>query len=622
MSVEELQKLVDAGKLKADQAAALGKIAAGALVAHKSWGIGRVKELDAVFGRLIVDFPNKAGHSFDLAYAAQSLTALPPDHIAARKLSELAGLQALAKAQPLELLRIVLASHDNRASADEVAADLCGSVLTESEWKSWWDKTKRAAKADGHFAIPSKKTEPITLRQAPKSHADVLVETFRSKHGLKEKVQIAEQWKTEQATFDPNNPTAREFAAEIAQLLERHPPRHATVALEAIWLLTEFGEASPIRNDALATRERAALAAAGGLAKLADELPSYKFARLLVVIKLTQSDWVARLLALANDSPARRMSDIIDYLLTEKQSDVALRWLTQAVREISIGSEFLFWLAKNRSTEIYRPLVAPLLGPRFLASALATIEQDAIDAPRRSRHNLRELLLADETLFGELLVNVPEDEAQQIAERVLRSNVIDEQSKRSLMGKFIKLYPPLQALVASTAPPKAEPLYVSAESLTRKQAEYDDLVNKQIPDNARQIAIARSYGDLSENHEFKSAKEQQGLLNRHRAEMERDLSNARITNFESAIGDVVAIGTRVVIHDDATGNEHEYAILGAWDSDPANGVISYLSPIAKALINKRVGDEADVEVDGAKRRVKIGRIVSWKSSNAAVAATS
>jgi transcription elongation GreA/GreB family factor len=78
-----------------------------------------------------------------------------------------------------------------------------------------------------------------------------------------------------------------------------------------------------------------------------------------------------------------------------------------------------------------------------------------------------------------------------------------------------------------------------------RKAEYDDLVTKKIPQNRQDIQIARSYGDLRENFEYKSAKEQQRVLTRRKSELERDLARARGTDFAEAKADHVSIGTTV-----------------------------------------------------------------------------
>ena len=135
--------------------------------------------------------------------------------------------------------------------------------------------------------------------------------------------------------------------------------------------------------------------------------------------------------------------------------------------------------------------------------------------------------------------------------------------------------------------------------------------------SAAEIAIARSYGDLRENHEYKAAKEMQKQLVRAKDEMENQLVRARGTDFSNVRTDVVSIGTIVRTTNIASGQKETFTILGAWDSDPDKGVVSYLTPIAQALLNRKVGDEVDFEIHGAKHRHRIEAIEPYKSASAA-----
>ena len=157
-------------------------------------------------------------------------------------------------------------------------------------------------------------------------------------------------------------------------------------------------------------------------------------------------------------------------------------------------------------------------------------------------------------------------------------------------------------------------MLVSWESLERRKAEYQELVQKKIPANSREIATARSYGDLSENHEFKAAKEMQKMLMRRKDELETQLTRARGTDFANARTDVVSIGTIVQATDLGANQPETFTILGAWDSDPDKGVISYLSPVAQSLLNNKVGDEVEFELHGAKRRHRIERIEACRAA--------
>ena len=118
-------------------------------------------------------------------------------------------------------------------------------------------------------------------------------------------------------------------------------------------------------------------------------------------------------------------------------------------------------------------------------------------------------------------------------------------------------------------------------------------MNNRIPQNVKDIAVARSYGDLRENFEYKAAKQMQAVLNRFRTDMERDLTNAQGTDFSGADPSAINIGT-VVTLETAEGKDVIYTVLGAWDSDPETNLVSYLSDIGQALIGEKVGSVVEI----------------------------
>ncbi len=158
-----------------------------------------------------------------------------------------------------------------------------------------------------------------------------------------------------------------------------------------------------------------------------------------------------------------------------------------------------------------------------------------------------------------------------------------------------------------------------SDSLERRRVEYQDLVQKKIPANSKEIAIARSYGDLRENHEYKAAKEMQKILMRRKEELESQLTRARGTDFSNAKTDAVNIGTIVQAMNLETNQSESFTILGAWDSDPEKGIISYLSPVGAALLNHKTGDEVEFELHGTKRRHRIEHIELVKPATPVVA---
>jgi len=204
---------------------------------------------------------------------------------------------------------------------------------------------------------------------------------------------------------------------------------------------------------------------------------------------------------------------------------------------------------------------------------------------------LQRALVEDRQLLGDIFKNVDVALARDAMRRLQLSPLFDELTKRSLLARVVKVYPELESMIAGVeAQDKASPLIVSWSSLEKRKAEYEELVKVKIPENSKEIALARSYGDLSENFEFKAAKQMQSVLMRRKAELEQMLHNARGTSFENPDTSRVSIGTIVTLRDAETKNEEAYTILGAWDGDPDRHIISYQTAIGQALLGHKIND--------------------------------
>ncbi|MEC8929269.1 MAG: GreA/GreB family elongation factor, partial [Verrucomicrobiota bacterium] len=130
-------------------------------------------------------------------------------------------------------------------------------------------------------------------------------------------------------------------------------------------------------------------------------------------------------------------------------------------------------------------------------------------------------------------------------------------------------------------------------------------------------AVAREYGDLRENHEYKAAKEMQKVLMTRKGELELELDRARGTDFANADTGQVSIGTRVTVTNLANNAREEYALLGAWDGDPDNNILSYLTPLGQALLNHKIGQEVTFDMEGDNRRYRIESIAAHQPAASA-----
>ncbi|HOJ52176.1 MAG TPA: transcription elongation factor GreA [Syntrophales bacterium] len=138
--------------------------------------------------------------------------------------------------------------------------------------------------------------------------------------------------------------------------------------------------------------------------------------------------------------------------------------------------------------------------------------------------------------------------------------------------------------------------------------ELDHLKSVAVPENIRDIEAARAHGDLSENAEYTAAKERQTFLQSRIQELESKLASSDIIEVTNIKTDHVVFGASVVITDLNTGQDITYKLVGPLESDIGNNMISVTSPIGKALIGHKVGDEIQVQTPGGIREFQIVEI--------------
>jgi len=597
-----LEKLVESGKLTAKAADQLDKLKPGAFCLHKSWGFGRVADWNLLLNQIVIDFAGKKSHPMQLQYAADNLTVIPAEHFLARKASDLSSIKKLAKEDPPALMRNILESLDGQATVQEISDWLIGDLFTEAEWKRWWESTKKLLKSSGAFSIPAKKTEPIQLRGEGISHADELIASFNQARHPKEQIATLELIIKFHQQFKEPEKQLQPIVATIENAAARNQKLHPELAFELI-----LG-----RDDLLARVPQLGTTHIGltlvklisdeesRLISILPKLPAAKEKRVLQALPAALGErWTTRALRLMQAAHGRMVAQIPHVFSEAGRHDELRTALERSVREHSATSEMLVWLCNERQE--WRELITPEL----LAAILSAVDRDQSKTGARGS-KLQRLLIEDRQLLGDIFAGSDISIARDALRRLQLTPLFDELTKRSLLARIVKLYPGLESMITGAqAEEKAAPLIVSWSSLEKRRAEHEELVKKKIPDNSKEIALARSYGDLKENFEFKAAKQMQAVLMRRKAELEQALDNARGTAFENPDTARVSIGTVVTLRDSDSGTEETYAILGAWDGDPERNIISYQTAIGQALLGHQPGEVVTLNTEHGTSKFEI-----------------
>lgn len=605
---EEFEKLVAAGKVSRQHVESLILLAKSGFCLHRSWGFGKIKSVDTVFARFTIDFQNKAGHTMDLGFAAESLKPIDPAHILARKASDLEGLRQMAALHHLDLIKLVLQSYGGKATLDQIQQVLVPDVIRD-DWKKWWEVAKRELKKDGHFLVPTKKSEPITFQAQEVSLQDRLISDFRAVKGLKARINAAYEALKNFPDMQDKTAAATEIVAALNADIATHQRTQPAVALEAIFMRDEVCQAAGLSSQAGELTPQTIWGQDLRLGQLLEQLPAAKHKHALLSFKESSpAQWHEAILGTLNSVPAKLCGECAGLLIHEGKLAELKETLARLISQHQASSELLLWLAKERSDSF-----ADILGPEVFRAMLTAMERDQFN--ERKSNRLRDFILDDESLLVELIGAADLEVIKDLTRALQLSPCFDDMDKRSLLARIVKSYPAVQSLISGDQTKQETNLIVSWESLEKRKDEYNELVQKKIPANSKEIAIARSYGDLRENHEYKAAKEMQKLLMRRKGELETMLVRARGADFTNAKIDVVGIGTRVKTTEMGSQNPEAFTILGAWDSDPDHGVISYLSPVAQALLNHKPGEEVEFEMDGGvRKRYRIEGIEAYKTA--------
>ena len=577
--------------LKASKAK-LEAMEADAYVVHRSWGFGQIKRYDDAAQKLVIDFKDKKGHSMDPAFCISTMEVLPAKHLLVRKETDTQKINELIADNPAQLLIETLQAYPNNAATAIEIEIVLAQVLGEEKFKKWWAAAKKLIAKDARIQVPVKKTECYLIRETPVSAEDELVEQFTNTRSARRRILLAEELVdgSDKAT------SQKDLASVLAGLATSVQESNQLDAAERL-----YGAA--IRDDlaklvgsetAYEPSQASLIANQRDLPEIAEKIPVHFQSRFLELILATHPietrDIVFGLLKV---SQGKFTTECINFLVEQGYSDDLAATLTRWQTEQNLRAPVLLWIVKNRHSKKFAKLLNDLITPRLLSAVFFAIDYEALQAASARRIPLADILSEDTDLIADLLSTADPETARDLANTLMLNQGFEELTKKSLLARFIKIFPKIQSLVAADAESKEEQLLVSRASYEAKRAEYESIVSKEIPENSKAIATAREHGDLKENSEYKMAKQDQQVLMGKKTLLEKDLGRARITDFKEASTEQVSVGSVVTVR--AGSGQTTYTLLGVWDGNPDKNILSYKTPMGAALLGKKVGDTVKVK---------------------------
>ena len=555
----------------------------GAFCINKTWGFGVVQAVDDFYKRITIDFRRKRGHQLTLSYAVEAVTVVDSNHILAKHHNDPAAMAQLVAEQPDEVVRQTLTAFG------AMPVSRLESILTEAEiiapadWKSFWERARRALKNNSTVAIPQKKTEPIILVSGKKDLSTTLRERLQAERDIKTILELITEIEALETTVDQDTVAviADRVAFAVKNSFNSDTANYARLTIIAARLKLP-GIPTTDMHAHLLQKDHFISAAKELTAREAGELAHF----------MLSDHTAAQQRAVENITllPHTILADTLQILSNSANSNNAAAACRMALSGTQSTPVLLYWALRNHDafTDWELPGYYELLlrGINFL-------EEHHSGEALRMQNSVR-TLFENEKWFTARYAAIEELQRRALFERVQASGIWEPAARHRMLQAMIKVDPKL-SINRKSAPTQAVPQQrlTSWRSLRERQETYRKMVEVEMPQNNRDIAEARSYGDLRENFEYQAAKQQQATLLQRLSVMDADLRQVKGSDFAGAATDTVNCGTTVT-YETADGTRSTYHILGEWDSNTELGIISNKSELARRLSGKQIGSQVEI----------------------------
>ena len=624
MNTEVIDRLVEKDPSLESSRTVLESMNPGTYCIHRSWGFGVISGFDEDRGMILIDFEDdeRTSHAMDPVFCLDKLELLPDESILAQHRKNTDEIDQLAKKEPAELIIKILEQGVDGCMTSREIERILNYMFGSSKAKRWWTATKKVLVKDPRIAVPNKKNEPYVLRDEPvKPEQEILQDFFEEKRSY-EKIVLAEKLFDLAAEKEDLQADLPQVLADLTVAIMEAKNLSQADRLYGIWVRNNLARDVEEDVEKLEPTSASILKECeDDLAALADLMPAKFHSRFLDLVARTYPDnWKEIILNLLQNTTVKFSGECAHFLIDREESKLLIKSLNTCLDEQSLKAPVLLWMLKFRGLSKFKDLLGDMINPRLLTAVFSAIDYESLKNATSRRIPLAEILSDDRELLSDILSKGSEENGKDLAQALLLNPGFEDLTKRSLLARFIKKFPVIQSILdgeragsssTSTSSVTDDTLIVSKGSYDRKLADLDLITKEKIPANSQAIEAARELGDLKENAEYHMAKDDQKVLLARQAELQADLMRAKATDFTEAPSDSVGIGTIVDLKDSNSGDKIKYTILGAWDGDPENNILSYLTPLAQNILGKKVGEVVEIDIQGYEQTLVIEGVSRW-----------
>jgi len=579
----------------------LDHMSTGHFVYHGGgWGVGEIIEVSTIREQVTVEFENVMGKKhLTFSNAFKVLEPIEESHFLVRRFAFADQLEQEAMHDPVMLIKLLLRDLGPQ-TAVEIKEHLYELVIPAAAWVRWWQNARAKLKKDLYVETPASVREPFRLRQ----EAITVKEHLQKAQAVQHRDIASILRSTYNMMRDLNSGPDNQLVVDsLRQSLEQILTRQEIIEaerLEATLLLETIFDVSPPVSSEQLVKDAPDIAAT----IVAMQIIALK-KRACALVRQLRHDWPPLFLTLLISI---QQGMLRDYLLKELNQGDTKPLLEEKLRDLvahpTAYPDLLVWFFqkiiahKNSDLPFSNKEGQCLFFEAFLI-LFSHLEQSL---------GSRDLLKRMYSMLSGKRYAVVREVIEGTTVEFIKEFLLLVAKCQTLSDHDLKIMRSLSEVVHPSLARKKHKreshldghiLWTTQEGLRINQERAKQIATIEIIENAREIETAREHGDLRENSEYKFALERRARLQGELKRLSDQLKRSRIITKGDTSSDEVDVGS-VVYLEDQSGKQHKYTILGTWDADPDNNILSFQSKFAQAMIGLKEGESFSFRADEYK----------------------
>lgn len=570
-----------------DLLAHMGK---GKFVFHTGgWGTGEIVDLSTLREQITIEFDNVSGRKhLSFINAFKTLLPLEDDKFLARRFANPDKLEQEAKENPVEIMKLLLRDLGPKNAA-EIKDELCELVIPEADWTKWWQNTRAKLKKDPLIESPTHLKDPFRLRKAELTADERMEKALKNTSNISEFIQSS-------YNFVRDLPNARKHQ-EIKNTLKTKLLEHLSdsqISPEEELQIYVFLE-SMFSHQVEGKTAESIIRVLKNIPEIINNIEIQAFRkRVLSLVREFREDWPAIFLQVLF-SP--QQSPLRDFLLKELNQGETQKLLVKKLEALlhhpAESPETFVWYFQKLTSENDPSL--PYGDKKgvglFFESFLILLNQ--IEGRPEYRDLVKKIYNMITSKRFALVRSIIEGTSIEFIKEFLllvsKCQTFTDHDTKILRSLAEVVQPSLADAKHKKKQWDENVIWTTEAGYLNTQDRIRQIGTVEIIENAREVEAARALGDLRENSEYKFAVERRGRLQGELKTLSDQLKRARIITKDDILPGEVGVGSVVDVLD-GTGNKITYKILGPWDANPDEHILSFQSKFAQAMVGCKEGE--------------------------------